>query len=592
MGKIKKNLSHAFIFLRKNYLYLIGGAVLLVILLINTFHESYPDEFDNILGGWYILHGKIIYKDFFTHHGPIAYFISVPALIFSGNSFVKFRLIYSLFLLLMLTLPYLYIRRSVGAAATRFYIALLYIIAIASIYFWGQMLLADNLAGYFLLPVATLLILKSVYNKRLTLLDAGLISLLTTLSVFSSLTYLYLTIVVFVYTFFFYWKSNQIKLKNVVEIAKLIGVLVLPGAVYLLYLVITWSFMDYFYQNFVFNQSYYVYNYPRPEGSLGINPIRYAIVIANKFFFDFTVLLIQVKDFNFNFPLNITLAIANSILIIFLLFKRKFTLAVFVLLFMTFSNVRSSPLTSDETDYQSAVYILFSFMAATLMLTMLWQELKESIETPKKILFGLLCILLAIYSLFTGFYLLRVFSEKAYGKYMGLQPLIYDRPTIAPIINNLTEEGETTWVGPFEFEELLYVEPEIASRYQIFNPGMGASGVIQDQLITDIETSKPKVIWFDKRFHILGRSPEDFGQKFVDYVNDHYITLYGYDNGQGTKYVTNIPLEEKYDLETMLYIRKENIEEIINRLINNSYIKEVPQDESAKTSSGNISDSN
>ena len=53
------------------------------IFILDAFHESYPDEFDNISGGWLILHGTLIYKNFFTHHGPFPYFLSSFLEIFS-----------------------------------------------------------------------------------------------------------------------------------------------------------------------------------------------------------------------------------------------------------------------------------------------------------------------------------------------------------------------------------------------------------------------------------------------------------------------------------------------------------------------------
>src|SRR4051812_25119818 len=72
---------------------------LFLFLFINTIHESYPDECDNILGGTYILKGILPYTGFFSHHGPIAYFVAALIASFSGHSFVGFRIFYSIFLL-------------------------------------------------------------------------------------------------------------------------------------------------------------------------------------------------------------------------------------------------------------------------------------------------------------------------------------------------------------------------------------------------------------------------------------------------------------------------------------------------------------
>ncbi len=81
-----------------------------------------------------------------------------------------------------------------------------------------------------------------------------------------------------------------------------------------------------FTNQFTFNEQYYIYNYPRPPDSTHINPVRYAIVIAHDVLTDFFTLAIQIKDFNFNFPYNITLLVGNLALIIFLLSKRNYYL--------------------------------------------------------------------------------------------------------------------------------------------------------------------------------------------------------------------------------------------------------------------------
>ena len=91
-----------------------------------------------------------------------------------------------------------------------------------------------------------------------------------------------------------------------------------------------------------FNQEFYIYNYPRPEGQVFINPLRYAIIIAQNFHNNISTLLIGVKGFDFVFPFNITLAVVNTGLIIYFLLKRKFLLALFVLYWLIYSNVRSN----------------------------------------------------------------------------------------------------------------------------------------------------------------------------------------------------------------------------------------------------------
>jgi hypothetical protein len=546
--------------------------IIFAVFMINGLHESYPDEFDNILGGWYLLHGNVLYNTYFTHHGPTAYFLAAFVEIFSGNSFVKFRMIYSASLFAYCIFIYWYLRRSLGSVAARFYPLFLIFVGLGATYFWGHMLLADNISGYFIAPAVGILIIKHLYKKPISLEDISLISLLSCFSVLCSLTYLYLIFFLYLFVFIEFFQSNSLSFGRIRNYLKPVFILIFPYAIFLIYLLVTGSLSSYLYQNFTFNQKYYIYNYPRVSGETTINPVRFAIVIAENFLMSFGNLLIQVRDFNFSFPFNISLAVADMAFLIYLFVKKEYRLTIFFLLMLIYANGRSSPLTSSERDYQSTVYILLSLFTTCFLFYRLYEDLKKNEEYRVTVIYTALFLLISIYGFENLNFLGRKFMEKAYNKYMGYAPLIYDRPQIAPLINQLISKDEYTWIGPFEFEEIFYTKAKIASRYQIFNSAMGRSVQDKKNLIANIDKNKPKIIWFDKTFFILGESPEMYGKEFIADINEHYITLSSYVNGK-TKYKSMKPIEQRTDIETKLYIRKENAVEIINKMLNLGIIK-------------------
>ncbi len=549
--------------------------IMLGIFLINGMHESYPDEFDNILGGWYILHGRFIYSGFFTHHGPVAYFLAALVEIFSGRSFVRFRIVYSIFLLGYFLWSYFFLRNRVGIIKSRPYLFFIPVIGIAATYFWGHMLLADSISGFFLTPVYVFLLLKILYRENLIKKDFIFISVLTSLAQLSSLTYTYLIFIIAICSlgyYIFYQPIRPFKKKTILEI---LGIFLAPYIIFFLYLIVTGSLFDYMYQAITFNEKYYIYNYPRPPGVTHINPIRYAIVIAHNILTAFFSLATQIKDFNFSYPFNATLLLANLVLLIYLLFKRNYYFAVFLVLFLIYSNARSDPLSSKETDYQSAVYMMFSLFNICFVIPTLYKELNTTLLLSKRVIFVGCFALISLYSLFTGIYLFNSWMNKAYTKYMGTSPLIYDRPIVAPVINSVVSPGDYMWIGPFAFEDLFYANGTIPSQYQILIPDMGQSQKIEDGIISEFKTHKPKVIYFDKQFFVLGRAPETYGQFFIDFLNSNYITLFNYHNGD-TKYISVAPVTLQLDLETKLYINKNNIHEVIQKLVQGNYIKAVP----------------
>ena len=551
------------------------GFVLLIVFIffINTFHQSYPDEFDNVLGGWYTLHGGLIYKDWFTHHGPIAYWIAGFLEFFGGQSFVKFRYLYSLFLVLLTFGGFWYIRRNLGFAKSKFYLWLILLIGIASTYFWGHMLLADSLSGFLLLPVFGLLILKGFYKEKIILRDFVFIATFTSLSLLSTLTFSYLIAGIYLWTLIYYFFIQEKRKIWARESLKPFIILGFPYLLFVIYLILTGSLGDFIYQALIFNQKFYVYNYPRPEGSTFINPLRYATIIGQTFHNSFSSLLIGLPDFNFTFPFNISLAVVNASLLIYLILTRRFYLALFVSGFLIYSNVRSDPWTSKETDYQSAVYIMVSLFNTTFLLTSLYEYLKKNLEYPMKLILSLIFLLSLVYSFFNVAFILRMFSYKVYNKYMGTEARIYDRPRIAPIINSITTKEDFAYIGPFEFEELFYMHAKVPTKYQILIPGMGSSPNIQKEMLQEFSKNKPKVIYFDKRFFVLFRSPETYGLFFLNYLKENYMTVQEYSEANKIKLSSVLPIDAKIDLETKLYVNKEVIDQTIQELVNKNLIK-------------------
>jgi len=565
--------------------YIIGITVLF---FLNTFHESYPDEFDNIAGGWDILHGHLLYTGFFTHHGPVPYVLAALIELISGQSFVRFRIVYGFFLVLCCLSYYLFLRARLGSKITKIIPVFIAVFGLWSTYYWSHMLLADNISALCFIAVYTLLVLSILNKHILSTKDFVFISILSALGLYSSLTFSYLYVIVIIavmYEFFCQSRKHTKKL-SIKNSLLLLFLIALPHIIWALYLALTGSIHDYYLQNYVFNTQYYVYNYPHAAGSSHINPIRYAIVITDNFFNNFYQLLLQAKDFNFAFPLNITMALGNLFLGIYLVSKKHYKLAIILLLVLIFANVRSNPLTSAETDYQSAVYIFISFFNIIYLIPELYSQINTSMIASRKVLYSLLLGVLSVYFLFSLLFLFQRFDNKYFAKYMGTQALIYDRPLLAPMLNSILTSQDYYWIGPFEFEEEFYINAKPASRYHILIPGFGHSPDIQSEMLHDLSTTKPIVVFFKKDFFILGSQAKSYSQFFIDYLASNYITLLDYRNGS-IQYKSAVPVTIDRDLETQLYIRKDKAQEIIQKLIATGYLKEEMSTSSGSTTKMN-----
>ncbi len=577
MNKAKRFIKGIYRWLGKNDHAILSlfFVIVLAILLVNAFHEEYPDEFDNILGGWYIIHGIPIYKGFFTHHGPVAYIISAIIELFTRNSFVAFRVLFACAIFAQLLWSYVYIRKKIGKDRSLFYLAFIGIISLAGNYYWLHMLLADTISAYFLAPVITILLVTSFYKISLTRKDLIVVSILTSLTVLSSLTFLFLSLIIYCYAFYYYLRCNHIHIFSRKSLQALL-IFLGPYILFFIYLFASSSIKEYLYQGWVFNQKYYIYNYPRPDGITRINPVRFAIVIANTFYNSYFTLLEQVKTLNIGFPLNITLASGTFGTVIYCFIKKRYIFGLTFFTFLAYANARSEPLHSKETDYQSAVYIMIAFVVIPFILIEIFRKLDNDKRFGANIISILLFIVIGFYSLFSSLFLFQKFFNRTYEKYMGYASLIYDRPEIAPIINKIVAVNEPVWIGPFEFKELFYTHGKPASKYHIFIPGMGYSPEIRSKFIAELEKNKPSVVYFQKTFFILGRSPEMYGQFFLDYLDSHYVLLMDYKEN-GIRYRSLVPRSGRVDLEGRLYIRKENVKETINKMLSQKLIVASPE---------------
>ena len=536
---------------------------ILSIFFANSLHEMYPDEFDNVLGGWNILHGSLPNIGFFTHHAPMAYFVAAILLKFSGNSFVRFRITYGIFLFLLNLLSYFVVKKSLKKDSG-IYFVFLPILAITSTYYWGQMLVADSLAGLFFLPVFVILLVKLATDKPITTFDLIISSIFTSLCLLTSLTFSFLILAVDGFLFF--------SRKNL----KTLLILFIPYLFFGVYLVSTGSLKSFYEDNFIFNTRFYIYNYPKAHEDSPVNPVRYVIVIAHNFFQNYHSLLVGVTNFNLGLPFNMTLAVANLSLVVFLLLTKKFKAAIFVTLVCIYTNVRSSPWASGEKDYQSALYIVVSLFTSLWVWYSLYQFLNSKQKLGQKIIFTTFFILLTIYNLANFFYLFRKFEEKMYGKFMGELPLVYDRPQIAPVVNKIITPADFAWIGPFEFEELFYLKARNPSRFQILLPEFYRYPPYKNKMLDDFEKNMPQIIVFRRGVYIRFSDPTTANKFFTDFLDENYIRLAGHKEGEW-RYTSVIPHDPNsiLDIDADFYLRKDLKDQLINKMLEEKLIKKI-----------------
>lgn len=504
--------------------------ILLMIFIANSLYASYPDEFDNILGGKFILHGSLPYVGFFSHHGPLAYFLSAILVLIGGVSFVHFRILSAFFFTGLFIFFYYCYRRVLHRFSPLGYWIFAFLTSVAAIYFWGQMFLADPLSGYLLIPAYLIVFYKLYFEERFNTFELLVVSLSTFFSVINSMTYAYAGLALYTVMAIYFLKSEGLfggqifRVNNLLKIIKFVLIFALPYALFLLYLLVTRSVGDFIYDAVNYNQRYYIYNYPRAPGVTTINPIRYAIVIFNDFFNNFHQAVSGILSFNPRFPMTHTLVLTDLVLLAWLAYRRKVLLAVFVLVILVYVNARGNPAEIKVTDYQTSVYFILSILNFGLLVEIFRSEFNHIKDAVPRVLFGILAVGVIVYWFFGAMF---IFSENwrvTYDRYMGYFPLVYDRPLVAPIVNTITTPDDYCWVGPFEFEEMLYLRCKLPSKYDWILPQFGGIDLIKQRIIADYTKNSAPVIVFRRDYSAFGAS-SDFNGFFVSFLDHNYVRL-------------------------------------------------------------------
>lgn len=566
--KLKLTTKRIFYALNQRKILILSGFLILILSILNSLHAQYPDEFDNILGGYFITQGKLLYLSYFTHHGPFAYFYAAFISIFSGPSFVNFRIILTITNFFLASLFAYYIYKKFGAFYLKLTFIIWLVITVSATYWWAHMLLSDSLAAFLLLGVFINLIFTYFHNFEFSYKDLFLNSLLISFTLLTSLTYVYVAAIL--YFSIIYWLFKN-PIKDRFSRIKIIGIFSSPYLIFLIYLLLTGSLSEYYYQAIYYNKEYYV---RLSDGSQLNNPIRHLVIIFSEFIDRYRALLVSVKDLNLGNPLNIFFALSNVTLIIYLLVIKRVKLAIFMFLVLVYLTTRTDPFQSKETDYQSLPYNYFSIFNSVFVIVLLNDYLKKITNYTSKLILSSLYLLIVLLCFFSGWFLFNKSFEKMYSKFMGTQPLIYDRPAVANNLSKILSEEDYYYIGPFDFEEHLYMKAKPPSRYLIALPGMDNSEKIKAEILDDLKMNRPKVIVFNIDDKIYSQDP---GRFILDYIKDEYFTLdsLNYPDKTIEIHQNSLGTQQKYSLSRHFFFDKNKKDEILETLIKEGWISKI-----------------
>lgn len=555
MKKLFKQLKKVF-FNRKALI--IEGAIFFIIFVIfttNTLYVSYPDEFVNLLAGKFLNQGKIPYKEFFDHHLSFAWHFASLLLRFSFGSFVIFRLLFSTFIFACFFALALWIRKNYKEFY-RYYLAFFFLYPLIAVYFWFHLYLADSLAAFFFSLIFWILMVQTL-SKKINIRAIRISSFLIFFLIFSSMTYLYLAI------FLYLWQLYLLFI-NKKSILKYILLSALPYVLYLIYILLIGAFQDFYFSNFVYNTEYYI-SLPNYTRGKFFNPLKFGLTLIHNFYSGYLPLLTKIKTLDLYLPIGILSGLGSFLLLILLIIRVPIIGIIFFFI-LSFSGPRSNVFETKETDYQSSIFYILGTIS-TFFAFYILRKVKANdrlISDLKRIV----QVLLVIFFVFTSIFLMKNTYDKFFMRYTQIMPRIYDLSFTADFLDKILEEGDYYWAGPYEPHELFFVKKgRLPGKYISLLPQFRESQYLKQDFLRQFEENTPKLIVFKHEASVFNTPSTDFGEFFLDWIHERYVSLKDIED------VEVIQSPSSFKLKEDLYILNEEKDNVLKKLKDNNYIK-------------------
>jgi hypothetical protein len=495
------------------------------IFFLNSTYVAYPDEFINILGGRAIVLGKLPYRDFFDHHMPFAWYLASSILLFTKQNYILFRIGWGVIQAVGVVLLGLLIARKYPKFSLIYALwAVLY--ATAAMYFWLHLFLGDSLAVWFFSGAFWMLLLDTTYPTHARIVRYG-ITCLVTLMIFSSLSYLYIGMIMYAWvgllTINLYTREIGHSKNKIRELLMLVSVAIAPYVIYSLYLLITGTAKDFWFANFTYNTKLYINiaNYTAVTSSF--NPLRFALTVINNFWQSYLPLLSQLAYVSFYSPVSRLVALGTLMTALYLCYRRPIFGLIYLAL-LSFSAPRSSQLYDmRQTDYQMGLFIVMGTISAAYVLYQLLYDL-DTKSFFVKFWRSILCFLLLMYFAFSLAFMLQNTLSIRYQRYMGMLPPTTNISDIADFVTRWIEPSDTYWIGPYEGHHAFYVKKgQTAGKYPSLLPQFRENDFLRNDFLHEMEKANPKMIIFHHEASIFQTPAIEFGAFFLDWMKGKYV---------------------------------------------------------------------
>jgi len=328
---------------------------------------------------------------------------------------------------------------------------------------------------------------------------------------------------------------------------------------------LTNSISDFYFANLTYNTDLYINiaNYTRGKF---FNPLKFGFTLIYNFWQGYLPRLTTIKDLSLYLPVG-SLVTLGSFILLLLLMLRYLPIGILFFFILSFSAPRSNISTSiNETDYQVGLYIMLGITASLFVLGAFKKIVLKEEFFQDVLRIGRLLLLLFL--LFSFIFLLYNTYSKWYLRYTQKMPSIRDTSDSAIFIDEILDEDDTFWSGPYEPHESFFVKKgRMVGKYLSLLPQFRENDVLKTNFIKQFAKEKPTIIIFKIDTGIFGTLTSEFGNFFLTWLKEYYISL------KDVKGVNVLKNPTSIRLDTDLFILKKERDSVLQKLKLYKYIE-------------------
>jgi hypothetical protein len=476
-------------------------------------HQQFCDEFDSLSGGLFVKLGLVPYKDFFSHHMPLPYFVAAGITLFTGNDLWALRSVFQFLLFLWCLGICWLLRRHVGSR-----VAVLFglFAPLAMFRSYGFMLLGETLIAYSSVSLMVLLLFRFRVGHVLTRADVAVVSLLTFLIAISSLAWVHFVGLIYAW---FGWKYVAARTWRAGGPAPwtTAGLLALPHGLFLLYLWATRSLAAFYLDNVQFNVHQYAQFCPEViEG----NPLIMLTAIVSQVCG--LIDKVRLQFFQSEHSCAVYALLAGVALTGYLMCQNRYGDAGFFVAAFILVGPRGGAGQDWFVLFHGTPFILVVVLAGSIAAFEIPKALAPGHGLALRIAYGFLVPFLALAVLDN-----MAFSAGVYWTYWG-RPASYmmcRTEPVAEVINALTDDQDYVWIGPFQLDTVVQLRARPASYYAYFLPWVAIQEGAQERVIRDLQAHEPKVVLWKPNENWWNWECDAFSRRILEYLDAHYFVV-------------------------------------------------------------------